>query len=163
MTHMARALLQHNSCFSLSMVYTNAMLVLHWSWLIPTHCLFSSSHFVYFIYGRMYVSTTSTRCIAGPGNILHSQNYGHHIWLLDISKIYLWDRNIYLRSLKPFFLFNMNKKLSSIKITSLMPITIWPLPFQNIIRLMCEITVLSTTKKHSRNNLYLKYFLSEKK
>ena len=59
-----------NACFSLAMVYTHTMLVLHWSWLISMHCLFSSNHFVDFIYGQMYLSTTFAWFNAGQGNIL---------------------------------------------------------------------------------------------
>ena len=72
------------------------MLVFHWSQLTPTSCLFfighglhprntcfslvtaythaflvSDNHFVDFIYGRMYRSTTSDGFISGQGNILH--------------------------------------------------------------------------------------------
>ena len=43
------------------MVYTHAVLVPHWSQLTLLHCLCSGHHFVDFIYGRMYLSTTSTR------------------------------------------------------------------------------------------------------
>ena len=66
-------------CFSLVMAYTHAMLVLHWSQLTRTHCLFSGNHFVVFIIGHslhariacfpvitlLFLSTTSTVFIAG--------------------------------------------------------------------------------------------------
>ena len=76
----------------------HTMLVFHWSQLTPTQCLFfighdlhprngcfplvtdythaflvSGYHFVDFIYGRMYLSTTSAGFRAGQGDIL--QNY----------------------------------------------------------------------------------------
>ena len=60
-----------NACFSLAMVYTGTILVLHWSQLTPMHFLVSANHFVDFIYGQMYLSTTSAGFFAGQGDILH--------------------------------------------------------------------------------------------
>ena len=56
--------------FSLAIVYTHAMLVFYWSRLTIRHCLFSGIHFIDFIYGRVYLSTTSSGFIAGQSNIL---------------------------------------------------------------------------------------------
>ena len=50
-THMAMLLHPHNACFSLAMVYTCTIILLHWLVLTPMHCMFSDSHFVDFIYG----------------------------------------------------------------------------------------------------------------
>ena len=63
-------------------LFTHAMLDFHWLWFTPMQFLFSigyglhscivcGSHFVDFIYGWMYLSTTSARFITGQGNILH--------------------------------------------------------------------------------------------
>ena len=71
-----------NACFSLAMVYTHAMLVLHWSRLtpfpflyslgiMPMHFCFSGSHFVDFIYSQMYLRTSSAGFISSQGSILH--------------------------------------------------------------------------------------------
>ena len=81
----------HNAYFSMTMVYTHAMLVLNWSQLTPMHCLFfighglypciaffSSIHFVDFIYGQMYQSTTSAGFIVGQGDILHNVSVHYH-------------------------------------------------------------------------------------
>ena len=48
----------------------------------PTHSLFSGCHFVDFIYDQMYLSTTSTKFIAGQVNILHlehGRNFLNHL------------------------------------------------------------------------------------
>ena len=63
-------------------LFFHTMFVLHWSWLTPMHCLFSGSHFVDFIYGQMYQTTTSARFIIGQGNILHP----------TFSNAYPWDK-----------------------------------------------------------------------
>ena len=55
--------------FLLVTAYSHAMLVLHWSQLTPTHCLFSGNHFVDFIYGRVYLSTTFAEFIASQVDI----------------------------------------------------------------------------------------------
>ena len=69
-----------NACSQLVTAYTHALLVFRWPWLTPMqclfsighkHCLFSSNHFVDFIYDRMYLSTTSPGLISDQGNILY--------------------------------------------------------------------------------------------
>ena len=77
--HMVIPLLPHNAWFSLAMDHTYAILILHWSRLTPLHCLFSSSHFIDFIYGWMYQSTISARFIADQVNILNSHIYWCHL------------------------------------------------------------------------------------
>ena len=83
--------------FSFVTAYTHALVLFHWSWFPRTHCLllfvtdytwemlvffignnlhrrndfFSSIHFMDFIYGWMYLSTTSAGFIRGQGDILH--------------------------------------------------------------------------------------------
>ena len=64
-TLMATPLHPREACFSLVMVYTHAVLVLHRSWLTPMQYLFSGCQFIDFIYGRMYLSTTFAGFIAG--------------------------------------------------------------------------------------------------
>ena len=84
------------ACFSLVIAYTLALLVLHWSLLTSTHCLLSSNHFVDFIYGLMYLSTTSAGLIMCQGDILHKcwlffpgHNLTSEMTLQPISTFYL--------------------------------------------------------------------------
>ena len=85
-----------NGCYQLVTSYTHAMLAFHWSRLTSIRCLFfmghglylcnncspliiaythvflvSDNHFIDFISGRMYLSTTSAGFIASQGDILH--------------------------------------------------------------------------------------------
>ena len=54
---------------SLAMFYTHALLILNWSQLISSRCLFSGNHFD-LIYSRKWLSTTSTVFIASQIDIL---------------------------------------------------------------------------------------------
>ena len=74
------ALHPHKARFSLSMVYTHAILVLHWSRITPSHWLFSSGHFVDFIYHRIFAGFGGARgvmvIVAGCGHGDTSSNPG---------------------------------------------------------------------------------------
>ena len=72
--------------FSLALVDTHAMLVLHRSQLTPAHWLFSGNLWVDFTYSRMYLPTTSARFIAGQVIYYTSMNLS--------QKDSLWSRNI---------------------------------------------------------------------
>ena len=92
---MAVPLHPHNSCFSLAMVYIHTILVLHWSRLKPMHCSFPGSHFFDFIYGWMYLSTTSTGFIKAKAIYYIYTNYGVFElmngkgWKVDVLSVFL--------------------------------------------------------------------------
>ena len=67
----------HIACFSLAMVYTLAMLVLLWSQLTHTHCLFTGNHRVDFIFGRVYLSTTSAG--SSQVNVIYYITSSYHL------------------------------------------------------------------------------------
>ena len=91
--------------FLLFTAYIHAMFVFHWPWLtlmpcllfightlrarntcfslaiVPPRNIVSGNHFVAFIYGRMYLSTTSAGFIPGQGNILQESKIYVAIWV----------------------------------------------------------------------------------
>ena len=78
-----------NTCSPLVTAYTHAFF--YASDIMPTYCLFFSSHFVDLIYGRMYLSTPPTKFIAGQGNILH-------FYLMQIICKVIWFQ-VFLRNI----------------------------------------------------------------